>query len=157
MQELYAYIFGSPDHNRLKKELSKTLLFKDLTSRELDVVAQRNNIRTFKQGEHVFFQGDPGSALYVILRGTINIERHDPRRHITLAALGQGMFFGELAIVFEGVRSATAYVAEDSTLFCLFKHDLDRILKHHPRLGNKLLLNLSRILAERLRASNERK
>lgn len=156
MQQLYAYIFENASTRQLKTDLGKTILFKDLIPRELEIIVQKTNIRAYRAGDHVFFQGDPGAALYVILRGNIEIERQDGSKKTTLAHLTSGMFFGELAIVYEGIRTATAHVTEDATLFCLFKHDLDRLLKQHPRLANKLLLNLSRILAERLRSTNEK-
>jgi len=156
MQPLYAYIFEKTNPKHVHTDLARTLLFKELTPKEMTVITQKSNVRSYRGGDHVFFQGDPGSALYVILRGKIAIERQDGSKRTHLATLHEGMFFGELAIVYEGIRSATAYVEEDATLFCLFKHDLDRLLKHHPRIGNKILLNLSRILAERLRATNDK-
>lgn len=156
MKELFAYIFENNDEQALKAELGKSLLFQGLTQKELSTVSKKINLRRYQKGEHVFFQGDPGAALYVILEGEIHIERIESSKRIHLASLGKGMFFGELALVYDASRSATAYVSENSTLFCLFKHDLDNILAQQPRLANKIILNLARILADRLKATNER-
>ncbi|MBS3147286.1 cyclic nucleotide-binding domain-containing protein [Candidatus Woesearchaeota archaeon] len=156
MKELFAYIFENNDEQALKTELGKSLLFQGLSPKELSIVAKKVNLRRYNKGEHVFFQGDPGSALYVILDGEVNIERIESNKKIHLAGLTRGMFFGELALVYDASRSATAYVSENATLFCLFKHDLDNLLTHHPRLANKVILNLARILADRLKATNDR-
>ncbi|MBI4146021.1 cyclic nucleotide-binding domain-containing protein [Candidatus Woesearchaeota archaeon] len=155
MRQLYEFIFEKPDIRKLKHELVQSLLFKDLTPKEIDVVVNKSNLRQYKKGDHVFFQGDPGNALYVILRGRVEIERHGQKTAL-LASLSKGMFFGELSLVDDSSRSATAFVAEDAILFCIFKQDLQQLVKHHPRLATKLLWNLAYILGQRLRVTNER-
>ena len=71
-----------------------------------------------------------------------------------LAELTKGDFFGELALLDEEPRSATAKAIESSNLIGFFRTDLLVLIKRYPDLGNKILLNLSRVLGERLRQTN---
>ena len=155
MKELFQFIFENPEASQLKKQLQQTVLFQGLSSKELDFFVKKANVRAFKKGQHVFFEGDPGSVLYVILSGTIHIEKQGTK-HALLATLTKGMFFGEVSLVDNSTRSASAYAAEDSKLFCFFNHDLAQIANHHPRLANKIYQTLAYILSQRLRLMNER-
>ena len=154
MRLLFEYIFGKPKLAELQKDLSKSPLFENFLPREIKRVLEHATLRTFAKGEHVFFEGDTSSALYVILRGSVDILTHRPKR-ILLTQLYQGTFFGEIGVVYPTVRSATALATSDSFLLCFFKHDLDIIIKHYPQIANKLLLNIAQILSQRLIATNK--
>lgn len=157
MQALYEYLFEKPDIRNLKDKLHTALLFKDLTRAELDKVTRYCVVRQFKDGQHVFFEGDPGSALFVILKGNIDIYRIHKGKKDNLAQLSAGTFFGELALVYDTPRTASALTTQDATLVCIFRHDIEKLVKHHPLLGNKLLSVMNRILAQRLSSMIEHK
>ena len=156
MKLLFDFIFGNLELRKLKVQLQDTLLFQDLTQRELQRVMQKVSVRSFSKGQHVFFQGDPGSALYIILKGSVRIVLHSDARPVSFTTLSTGMFFGEIALVDAAPRSASAVIEEDSVLAILFKHDIEQLTRYHPKLGVKLLWNLSNILGQRLRAMNKR-
>jgi len=61
-----------------------------------------------------------------------------------------------LALLDEEPRSATAVSTEPSRLIGFFRTDLLTLIKRYPELGNKILLNLSRVLGERLREANKK-
>ena len=71
------------------------------------------------------------------------------------ATLGKNNFFGEMALLDEEPRSAIAEASEPSTLIGFFRPDLMTLVSRFPELGNKILINLSKVLAERLRESNK--
>lgn len=81
-------------------------------------VTQRDEYR-FSKGAVIFRQGDPGLEMFVIAEGrvrlTIGAEGHEKE----VAVLGAGEFFGELALLSEAPRSATAQAVEDSTLLAI--------------------------------------
>jgi len=156
MKDLFEFLFEKPELRKLTKELHETMLFRDLSHAELDRVIAHAQLRSFKKGDHIFFEGDPGSALYVILKGNIQILRHVHGKHVVLADLSKGMFFGELALVHGMPRTATALVTEDALMVCLFRHNFEAVIKHYPKLGTKLLASISRILAKRLATTIER-
>jgi len=150
MQALYDFLFERPDIRKLKNELQQTTIFQTLTNSELSTVSKHLQVRQFRQGERVFFEGDLGSALFIVLRGSIEISRIGGSKKTIFASLSKGMFFGELALVHDTPRTASAVVTDDALLVCLFKHDFERIIKHYPLLGNKLLSIINKILAQRL-------
>jgi len=157
MKQLLHLIPEKPDLRNLKRELQETVLFKPLSSAELDDVINYAQLRQFKKGEHVFFQGDRGSALFVILKGEVEIERLTKGKIVPLARLSEGMFFGELALIYDTPRTATAVVTDDSLIVSLFKHDLDKLSKHYPALGDKMLSIIKVILEQRLAKPVKRK
>lgn len=156
MRELFEFFFERPELRKLTNELQETVLFRDLSRPELNRVIAHAQLRSFTKGDHIFFEGDPGSALYIILKGNIQILRHVHGKHVVLADLSKGMFFGELALVYGMPRTATALVTDDALIVCLFRHDFEKLIKHYPKLGTKLLASISRILAKRLATTIER-
>ncbi len=157
MQTLDDFLFKKLDIHELKPRLHETMLFHTLSSSELDLVIKYAQLRSFRAGEHVFFEGDRGSALFIILKGAVQIVRRLKGKHALLARLSDGMFFGELALVYDTPRTATAVITEDSLLVCLFKHDLDDLVKHYPSLGKKILAIVNEIMAQRISSLTKRK
>ena len=155
MRELFEFIFEKKDDDQIKNDVAKTVFFQDFSRKELTIVLNQTTTRSFKTGERVFFEGDPGQAVYIILSGAVQITKN-AKKPIVLATLTKGMFFGELSLVDTAIRSASASIIEDATLLCFFKHDLDHLIKDYPRIGNKLLFRLAHILAQRLRNMNSR-
>ncbi|HLC32872.1 MAG TPA: cyclic nucleotide-binding domain-containing protein [Candidatus Nanoarchaeia archaeon] len=154
MRLLYDYIFGKPRLSEFQDQLAQSPLFENFSFREIQHVLEHAALRTFAKDEHVFFEGDVSSALYLVLQGSVDILSYKPKR-IVLAHLTQGTFFGEIGVVYTTVRSATALVTSDTLLLCLFKHDVDEIITHNPHVACKLLSNIARIIAQRLIATNK--
>lgn len=73
-------------------------------------------VQEYKAGEAIFREGDIGKEMFVILSGKVSIVRHvDQGERALLAELAEGEMFGEMALVAEGRRFATALVTEDET------------------------------------------
>ena len=123
-------------------------LFEDLNARELDAVQRLLHRRDYVAGESVFVQGEPGLGMYIILRGAISIQSEPSGRE--LVSLEHGDFFGEIALLNEVIRTATARAKTDCTLLSLFQPDLLSLLDRNPRLGVKVLLALARLAGLRL-------
>jgi len=127
-------------------------LFQDLSKKELRQLERILHQRTYKQGEVVFNEGEPGVGMYIIEDGEVQITIGKDRR--VLAVLSKGDFFGEMALLLEAPRTASAIASKASILYGFFQPDLFSILETYPRTGNKILLRLSQMIAERLRRSN---
>ena len=135
--------------------LSKVPAFANLSARELRGVAAIVHKREYKAGEPVFFQGDPGLGMYIIQEGEVSIrisEREGEEKE--LAVLGEGDFFGELALLDESPRSASAICRTDCSLIGFFRTDLFELIKEKTDLGIKILLKFAEILAVRLRKTD---
>jgi signal transduction histidine kinase len=120
---------------------------------ELTPAEFAKHIRSFRAGGVIFAAGDPGDGLYVIETGRVQISAvvgsGDPR---PLASIGPGEFFGEMAVVDDGPRSATAVAETDVTTFFVNRAEMMVMLGRHPG----LTLSLIREFSARMRATNIR-
>ena len=99
------------------------------------------------RGAVVVREGEPGNRAYYIEAGRIRISRHGPSGETTLAVLGPGEVFGEMALVDNRPRSATAVCEEDSTLLAVPRHYLDEAMRR----ADPVLPLLLKVLIRRLR------
>jgi CRP/FNR family cyclic AMP-dependent transcriptional regulator len=133
--------------------LARVPLFSGLSARELEQLAEVAVPRSWRGGEVVFHEGDPGDTCYVIRSGAVRVTRdHSGGRSITLAELRQGQIFGELAMFGEETRSATVEALEDTSAVAILAGDVRRLLTGNADLAIKMLVGL----ADRLRAANDR-
>ena len=150
--------FGRKDDGPISEELLDSLtLFSDFNRRDLRRIRPILYHRTYKAGERVFSLGEVGSALYIIQRGTVDImqESDGGGPPELLQRLNAGDFFGELALLSDLHRSASAVAYEPSELLVLFQTDLYDLIEREPELGVRLIRSLSRITAERQVHLNE--
>jgi len=135
--------------------LKKVPFFSQLKKSELREFKRILHHRYFRKGEIIFYEKEPGVGVYVIESGKIGIYKNfDEDSREELATLQSGEFFGEMALLDESPRSATAVAHENASVLGLFRPDLFNLVNKNPRLGNKILLKLAQMLAERLRLSN---
>ena len=153
MKSLYENFFKNKESSDpVLQVMGQVPIFENLTPKELKDLTLLTHERSYKANEPVFKKLAPSEGMYVILKGTVEIK--DPDSNTTFATLGSGDFFGELALLDEEPRSAMAVATEASELVGFFRTDLLTLMKRGPELGNKILLNLSRVLGERLRRTN---
>ncbi|MFN8161799.1 MAG: Crp/Fnr family transcriptional regulator [Solirubrobacterales bacterium] len=128
-------------------------LFSDLDPGELARFSRVAVARAFPEGSRVFREGDPSDACYIVRSGRLRVTREHPDgRAITLANLGPGDIFGELAMLDGELRSASVEALEASELLALPAADVRGLLARNPDTTVKLVGALVR----RLRAANER-
>ncbi len=132
--------------------LSKIPIFKDLSRKEIRSVERILHKRSYKPDEVLFNEGDPGVGMYIIEEGRINITIGTEKK--LLAVLSNGEFFGEIALLSETPRTATATAKSNCTIFGFFQSDLFGLLETNPRMGNKILHRLAQMIGDRLRFSN---
>ena len=128
-------------------------IFENLSERELEKIARLTHERNYKKDEQIFKKLAPAEGMYVIINGAVEI--YDPETKNTYADLVSGDFFGELALLDDEPRSASALAKQESRLIGFFRTDLLTLIERSPELGNRVLLNLSRVLGERLRKTNQ--
>jgi CRP/FNR family transcriptional regulator len=128
-------------------------LFSDLEQDELERFSRVAVPRSFPAATRVFHEGDHSDACYIVRTGSFRVTReHSDGRAITLATLGPGDIFGELAMLDGEVRSASVEALSDGELLALPAGEVRGLLARHPEITVKLIAALVR----RLRTANER-
>lgn len=154
VNSLWGNIFNSSQkEERVRNILKKIPVFEDLNNRDLAAIERILHRREYRNDETIFLQGDPGIGMYIIESGNVSIEGGTTRS--VLAELKDGEFFGELALMDESPRTATAVAKAPSKILCFLQPDLLDLIERNPQLGVKILLKLSRTIGERLRKCNE--
>src|SRR6266576_826270 len=127
--------------------LQKVPLFSQLSSTDLQRVVEVARDRAYPKNSVILFEDDPGDALYVVAKGQVKVVLiGEDGREVILSVLGEGEFFGEMALIDDEPRSAHVIAMEDSTLYVLRREDFQGILEHSPGIGLALLRELSRRL-----------
>lgn len=141
------------DHEQLLrlKLLANVPLFAGLGPRQLGKLLVKLFEKEYRAGEMIFMQGDPGKALFVVLTGQVLISRSSHGREEVLATLTSGGYFGELALIDDQPRSASARAAEPSVLLMLYKSDFDDLIEGHRTIAIHVMGNLLKTLAGYLR------
>ena len=118
-------------------------LFRNFPGEELSGVASVTKEAHLDADQVLFNQGDPGDAFYMIVRGGVRIIRDGHQ----LALLGPREGFGEMAILDNETRSATAQASEDTTLLRIDRNAFDRLVDRNPAIAK----GVYRVLSRRLR------
>lgn len=88
--------------------------------------------RRYAAGEVVCREGEPGDAFYVVLDGKVSITADDLGQERSVASLGKGGFFGEMAVLTQQPRSATVTVASDADILVFARPAVEEILRDYP-------------------------
>jgi CRP-like cAMP-binding protein len=125
-------------------------ILQQLAVEPLIALAERMEIQLFGRGQKIFHQGDPGDALYLIARGQVRVSYPSTLgRELTVAIFGTTDFFGELALLDDGPRLASAMAMCPTITLLLEREAFRQLLRDQPVLTEALLAEL----ATRLRLS----
>lgn len=127
--------------------------FAGLLAAELSALEASGQVREFRAGQVIFSAGETGDGFYLIESGQVDIAAAlvggDLRQ---LATIGPGDFFGEMAVLDDAPRSATAMAARDTRTYFLGREQLLSLLAERPTLA----LSLIRKFSARMRALNNK-
>jgi CRP/FNR family transcriptional regulator, cyclic AMP receptor protein len=129
---------ASPD------DLRKVPLFEGLDDNDLKRLAATMKERTFSEGAAVTSEGGTGAGFFVIAEGNADVSVGGEKR----ATLGSGDYFGEIALIDEGTRSATITAATDLRCYGLTPWEFRPFVEEHPQVAWTLLRTLARRLRE---------
>jgi len=121
---IWGNIFRLGERNQsLGQILQNIPIFHELTPKELKILERVVHTRTYQPAETVFLEDEPGAGMYVIRSGRIDIVlKHETQNPMLLAELEPGDFFGEMALLGDSARSATAAATcTTATCACCFK------------------------------------
>ncbi len=115
-----------------------------LPDEDLKALASRGRVRRFSAGTTVFHEGDPGDALYVVVEGRVRISRiSGAGGEATLALMGPGDCFGDLALFDGRPRSANATATATTRTFVVSRDDFVNWVRDRPAASLALLETLS--------------
>ena len=135
-------------------------VFFDLSPAQLKMIAELCEERRCQAGETIFEENSSGSELYIIALGEVEIkinpavispEGIPDGTPATIATLRRGQSFGEIALVDQGLRTATAVCIADTLLLVLPRRQLLALCEANPPLGYHLMRNLAADLALKIR------
>lgn len=130
-------------------------LFESLSHRELQEISKVLQHKEYAPGERVFTQDNPGTGLFIVMTGSVQVEQEEEDGTVLeLATAKPGEFIGELALLDDSPRTASAIAVDETSVVALYRTDLLALSEARPRLGVKILVQLSQIVAERLRRTN---
>ena len=122
-------------------ELPKSGLFAFASARLLEQLGSIATLHHFSAGAEVFAQGDPGDAMYFIDEGRLEVSVISPDgRKLSLDILKDGDVVGEIALLDEGLRTATITARTHSRLWRLSRKDLKVAIAEDPELSMELLV-----------------
>lgn len=132
--------------------LKKIHLFHGLGEDELAAIAVELEEVQYPEGAVIFPQGGKADSFYLIYGGSVRIVRTQNKKEYQLAQLVKEDYFGEMALIANRPRSATATALADTSLLVLSRADFEKLFKKHPQAGLNMAVAIrSRELAQHLR------
>ncbi len=136
----------------MDNKLLEIPLFLGLSDKQLIELNEIANFNQYSAGEILFLEEDPADAFYAVLEGEVKIVKVTADgKEIILDTMVEGDFFGEMGILDERDRSATALISKKSRLMVLEKDNFIRFIKGNPEIALKIIIELS----HRLRQANQ--
>ena len=126
-------------------------LFLDLYDKEIDHLLSGGQILSFYKDEKVIREGEEGSELFILLSGKLQVQKAGK----TLVELKRGALFGEMVLLNERTRTADIVASNDCELLQLNYDTIFGLFDKRPKILSVILLNLGRILSERLKENGQ--
>ncbi|RJP54815.1 MAG: cyclic nucleotide-binding domain-containing protein [Anaerolineaceae bacterium] len=143
--------------------LKQSDIFYQFTPTQLELVGNLCHEVAFNAGDVIFQENSGSKELYVIMQGEVDIlinrgnSGSNNKTETAIARLRRGQSFGEVALVDEGLRSATARAAQKDTRLLLIPRDkIIMLCETYPTLGYRLMYNLAADLAMKIRNTDLR-
>ena len=127
-------------HDEYLERLAQVRLFADLDRHELEAVSGLGTDVQVEAGRELVREGDPAAEAFLVLEGTASCRRGDEE----IATFGPGDFFGEMALIDDAPRSATAITLEPSETWTLHREEFIQYLTDNPDFALHVLKTLAR-------------
>ncbi len=146
--------------------LRRTDIFYDLTSAQLEMLASICEDRVVKLGDIIFEENSQGDEMFVIARGAVEIlvdpsivggpgAKKRGSMPVTIATLRSGQTFGEIVLVDQGLRTASARCAETETqLLTIQRNKFMKLCDTYPEMGYRVMRNIAADLSFKIRGSD---
>ena len=126
------------------EHLAKVPLFSALSKKELQTIARASDDVGVPKGKILVEEGKPGHEFFLIINGSASVKRGKKE----IVKLGPGQYFGELALLDRGPRSASVVAKDDMEVLVLGQREFAGVIDEVPSLAHKLLTTMARRLRE---------
>lgn len=147
----------SRDKENIIQLLKGMRMFDELTDEELVVTSGYMNLYELKKGDFLFKEGDTGDYVCFVAAGGIDVLKESiTGNRVVISTVSRGYSLGEMSVIDETSRSASAMAREDTTLIVLARNGFRIILEKHPQVGIKMLKGIARLLSINMRKTSDR-
>lgn len=138
--------------DRILEVIEHIQLFEDFSREEITVFGRYLRCYRAEEGQEIIREGDPGDFMLLIIEGSVEIVKRDPRGlPKRIAVDGPGKTLGEMSLI-DGEPRFASCVSLETTVFAVLDRDaLIRVVSDEPKVGVKLLMELLMLLNQRLR------
>ena len=148
---------SSGDTSIIVKILKQLELFKGLNEADHAEIIKRMTMEYFPKSHVIFREGDAGDCFYAIKRGMVRIfhEAAGQNPEAEVAMHSDGDYFGEMALIEDKPRNATAQTMEESEIFKLNKADFIKLVSSDPNMASRISSEFLRRLKSNIREEKE--
>ena len=129
-------------------------LFYELFDEEVDTILKDCSVACYDAGQAIVKEGDIGKEIYILLSGKASVQKNIANNIIEIAELNKGDVFGELVLINENTRTADVVTKEETDVLVIEYDTIFSLYKKNNQIFSLLVLNLSRLLTQRLKKSN---
>jgi ATP-binding cassette subfamily B protein len=119
----------------IREALDKIEILSFLSPEQKDQLVSCISLEGYRFGQVVFEEGDAGDKFYLIHSGKVRVVKDAKGTEVSLATLGPGAYFGEIALIKDSPRTATIRAAVDTTLLSIDRRDFEQVLREAPTLA----------------------
>ncbi len=127
----------------------KISIFNGLMPEEVALLLKQGKVFDYPQGKTIFYEGQLGSALFVVLSGKVGLYKKTKE----IAVVGVGDVFGEMSVLNKSPRTASAVALTPVRVFTLDEHQLSNMMD--TKIAVRFLMNIIHILSDRLERMNK--
>lgn len=135
--------------------LAEYKTFQHFDEPDLEVLSAECTEAAFKKDEVIFPEESPGDKMYIIRQGSVKVFKKIKNNETTLAIVNPGEFFGEMALLDGGPRSAAAKAIEDVKALVISTKNFEMLREKSPQVALRIMDVLVRTLSTRLRQANK--
>jgi len=137
-----------PQTREIAEVLQAVPAFRSLSSNALYAMAAATHRRTYRRGESLYYEDDPGLGLYVVESGRVRLfSDADPSHQRELCEVGAHDMFGVLSLLGDFRRLETAETITEARVLGFFRPDLKNVMRRSPKAGSEIVMALARRVA----------
>ena len=137
------------------KYLQKNTVLRSIKSEEISLFLDTGGIHFYNENEQILTENDPGSTIYFVINGNIDVTKNEDGKDVYICSLGTGEFFGEAGLFKSMKRTATIRASGESSILKIDRESFVSYIKTNPSSGIKILMLIIYSLLKKLKTLNQ--